>query len=423
MLSIIELKDKKIQELTGIARNLGIKLPQTIKKDELIITIIKEIARREGAEYREGILETHPDGYGFLRSPQNSFMQGPEDVYISQSQIKRFNLKTGDLISGFIKVPIDGSTKFPAMVKIELVNGFPPEKVKARPSFDDLIPFFPTRRIKLEIEGENDLTRRIVDLFCPIGHGQRGLIVSPPRAGKTILLQKIAQSIRKNHPETHLIVLLIDERPEEVTDWKRKVNAEIISSTFDEPAERHTHVSKIVLERAKRMVELGQDVVILLDSLTRLTRAYNVLADHTGRTLSGGLDATALIEPRKFFGAARNIENGGSLTIIASCLIETGSRMDDVIYEEFKGTGNMEIILDRKLAERRLFPAIDLKKSGTRREELLLKENVLNRVWILRKIMAEMSNIEAMEFLHQKMRLYSSNEEFLNAMTQEKGRI
>ncbi len=420
MIDILELKQKKTNELISFAKEMGIKIPQAVKKDDLVLMIIREFAKREGAEFREGVLEIHPDGYGFLRSPQNSYLQGSEDVYISQSQIKRFGLKTGDLVSGYIKVPIDGSVKFPAMVKIELVNGVPPSEVKKRPNFDDLVPFFPTRKIKLEIEGDDDLTRRIIDLFCPIGHGQRGLIVSPPRAGKTIMLQRIAQSIRRNHPETHVIVLLIDERPEEVTDWKRKVDAEVVSSTFDEPAERHSQVSKIVLERAKRMVEMGKDVVILLDSLTRLTRAHNVLASHTGRTLSGGLDATALIEPRKFFGAARNIEGGGSLTILASCLIETGSRMDDVIYEEFKGTGNMEIILDRKLAERRIFPAIDLKKSGTRREELLLSSSVLNRVWILRKLIAEMGNIEAMEFLIQKMRLYRTNEEFLNAMTQQK---
>jgi len=420
MINILELKQKKTNELVSLAKKIGIKVPQSVRKDDLVYMIIQEYAKREGAEFREGVLEIHPDGYGFLRSPRNSYLQGTEDVYISQSQIKRFGLKTGDLVSGYIKVPIDGSVKFPAMVKIELVNGVSPSELKKRPEFDDLVPYFPTRRIKLEIEGEDDLTRRIIDLFVPIGHGQRGLIVSPPRAGKTIMLQKIAQSIRKNHPETYVIVLLIDERPEEVTDWKRKVNAEVISSTFDEPAERHAQVAKIVLERAKRMVEMGRDVVILLDSLTRLTRAHNVLAAHSGRTLSGGLDATALIEPRKFFGAARNIEGGGSLTILASCLIETGSRMDDVIYEEFKGTGNMEIILDRKLAERRIFPAIDLKKSGTRREELLLSSSVLNKVWILRKLIAEMSNIEAMEFLTQKMRLYRTNEEFLNAMAQQK---
>ncbi len=420
MISILELKQKKTNEIISLAKEMGIKVPHSVKKDELIYMIVQEYAKREGAEFREGVLEIHPDGYGFLRSPKNSYLQGVEDIYISQSQIKRFELKTGDLISGYIKVPIDGSVKFPAMVKIELVNEAIPQELKKRPNFDDLVPFFPTRKINLEVDGDEDLTRRIIDLFVPIGFGQRGLIVSPPRAGKTVMLQKIAQSIRKNHPETYLIVLLIDERPEEVTDWKRKVEAEVISSTFDEPAERHAQVAKIVLERAKRMVEMGKDVVILLDSLTRLTRAHNVLATHSGRTLSGGLDATALIEPRKFFGAARNIEEGGSLTILASCLIETGSRMDDVIYEEFKGTGNMEIILDRKLAERRIFPAIDLKKSGTRREELLLTTPILNRVWILRKLIAEMGNIESMEFLIQKMRLYRTNEEFLSAMAQEK---
>ncbi|MEO0291099.1 MAG: transcription termination factor Rho [candidate division WOR-3 bacterium] len=420
MIDIVELKQKKTNELISLAKELGIKVSQSIKKEELIFAIAQETARREGAEFREGVIEIHPEGYGFLRSPKNSYLQGTEDVYISQSQIKRFGLKTGDLVSGYIKVPVDGTVKFPAMVKIELINGLPPQELKSRPEFDELIPYFPTRRIKLEIEEEEDLTRRIIDLFVPIGHGQRGLIVSPPRAGKTVMLQKIAQSIRRNHPDTYVIVLLIDERPEEVTDWKRKVDAEVISSTFDEPADRHAQVARIVLERAKRMVELKKDVVILLDSLTRLTRAHNVLAAHSGRTLSGGLDATALIEPRKFFGAARNIEEGGSLTIIASCLIETGSRMDDVIYEEFKGTGNMEIILDRKLAERRIFPAIDLKKSGTRREELLLPNSVLNKVWILRKLIAEMSNVESMEFLIQKMRLYRTNEEFLEAMTQQK---
>ncbi|MEN3044429.1 MAG: transcription termination factor Rho [Candidatus Hydrothermales bacterium] len=420
-MDIAELKQKKTNELVSIAKELGIKITHSVKKDELIVAIAQEYAKREGAEYREGVIEIHSDGYGFLRSPKNSYLQGVEDIYISQSQVKRFGLKTGDLVSGYIKVPIDGSVKFPAMVKIELINGLPPVELRTRSNFDDLIPYFPTRKIKLELEEEeDDLTRRIIDLFVPIGHGQRGLIVSPPRAGKTVMLQKIAQSIRKNHPETIVIVLLIDERPEEVTDWKRKVDAEVISSTFDEPAERHAQVAKIVLERAKRLVELKKDVVILLDSLTRLTRAHNVLAAHSGRTLSGGLDATALIEPRKFFGAARNIEDGGSLTILASCLIETGSRMDDVIYEEFKGTGNMEIILDRKLAERRIFPAIDLKRSGTRREELLLSTSVLNKVWILRKLIAEMGNIESMEFLIQKMKLYRTNTDFLEAMTQQK---
>jgi len=381
---------------------------------------MRQIAKREGADFREGVLEIHQEGYGFLRSPKNNYLQGQEDVYVSLSQIKRFGLRTGDRIAGLIKIPTEMNGKYPALVKIESINGRSFEEIKKRPFFDDLIPFFPEEKFKLEREDEENYSTRVVDLFTPIGKGQRGLIVSPPRAGKTVLLQEIAKSIRKNHPEVYLIILLIDERPEEVTDWKRKVDAEIISSTFDEPAERHAQVSQIVLEKAKRMVELGEDVAILLDSLTRMTRAYNVLAPHSGRTMSGGLDATALHMPKKFFGSARNIENGGSLTIIATCLIETGSRMDDVIYEEFKGTGNMEIILDRRLSDKRIFPAIDLKRSGTRREELLLSQNVLNKVWVLRKILSEMAPDEAMEFLLQNMKLYKTNEEFLKAMTESK---
>ena len=419
-MELLELKEKKMQELIEIAKEMGIKAASSMKKEELIYEIMKQMAKKEGADFREGILEIHPEGYGFLRSPKNNYLQGPEDVYVSLSQIKRFNLKTGDRVAGLIKVPTEMDGKYPALVKIESINGRPPEEMKKRPFFDDLVPFFPEEKFKLEREGEENFSMRVVDLFTPIGKGQRGLIVSPPRAGKTVLLQEIAKSIRKNHPEVYLIILLIDERPEEVTDWKRKVDAEIISSTFDEPAERHAQVSQIVLEKAKRMVELGEDVAVLLDSLTRMTRAYNVLAPHSGRTMSGGLDATALHMPKKFFGSARNIENGGSLTIIATCLIETGSRMDDVIYEEFKGTGNMEIILDRKLSDKRIFPAMDLKRSGTRREELLLSQNVLNKIWILRKILSDMTPDESMEFLLQKMKLYKTNEEFLKAMTESK---
>lgn len=419
-MELLELKEKKMQELIEIAKEMGIKSPTSMKKEELVYEIMKQMAKKEGADFREGILEIHSEGYGFLRSPKNNYLQGPEDVYVSLSQIKRFNLRTGDRVAGLIKVPTEMNGKYPALVKIESVNGRPPEEIKKRPFFDELTPFFPEEKFKLEREDEENFSMRIVDLFTPIGKGQRGLIVSPPRAGKTVLLQEIAKSIRKNHPEVYLIILLIDERPEEVTDWKRKVDAEIISSTFDEPAERHAQVSQIVLEKAKRMVELGEDVAILVDSLTRMTRAYNVLAPHSGRTMSGGLDATALHMPKKFFGSARNIENGGSLTIIATCLIETGSRMDDVIYEEFKGTGNMEIILDRRLSDKRIFPAMDLKRSGTRREELLLSQNVLNKVWILRKILSEMTPDESMEFLLQKMKLYKTNEEFLKAMTESK---
>jgi transcription termination factor Rho len=419
-MEFLELKEKKLHELQEIAKELGIKSFSNMKKEELVYEIMRQIAKKEGADFREGILEIHQEGYGFLRSPKNNYLQGQEDVYVSLSQIKRFGLRTGDRIAGLIKIPTEMDGKYPALVKIESINGRTPEEIKKRPFFDDLTPFFPEEKFKLEREDEENYSMRVVDLFTPIGKGQRGLIVSPPRAGKTVLLQEIAKSIRKNHPEVYLIILLIDERPEEVTDWKRKVDAEIISSTFDEPAERHAQVSQIVLEKAKRMVELGENVAILLDSLTRMTRAYNVLAPHSGRTMSGGLDATALHMPKKFFGSARNIENGGSLTIIATCLIETGSRMDDVIYEEFKGTGNMEIILDRRLSDKRIFPAIDLKRSGTRREELLLSQNVLNKVWILRKILSEMTPDEAMEFLLQKMKLYKTNEEFLKAMTESK---
>ena len=419
-MELLELKEKKLQELQEIAKELGIKSFSNMKKEELVYEIMRQIAKREGADFREGILEIHQEGYGFLRSPKNNYLQGQEDVYVSLSQIKRFGLRTGDKIAGLIKIPTEMDGKYPALVKIESINGRTPEEIKKRPFFDDLIPFFPEEKFKLEREDEENYSMRVVDLFTPIGKGQRGLIVSPPRAGKTVLLQEIAKSIRKNHPEVYLIILLIDERPEEVTDWKRKVEAEIISSTFDEPPERHAQVSQIVLEKAKRMVELGENVAILLDSLTRMTRAYNVLAPHSGRTMSGGLDATALHMPKKFFGSARNIENGGSLTIIATCLIETGSRMDDVIYEEFKGTGNMEIILDRRLSDKRIFPAIDLKRSGTRREELLLSQSVLNKIWILRKILSDMAPDEAMEFLLQKMKLYKTNEEFLRAMTESK---
>ncbi|RKZ01647.1 MAG: transcription termination factor Rho, partial [Candidatus Hydrothermota bacterium] len=355
-------------------------------------------------------------GFGFLRFPEHNYQPSAEDIYVSPSQIKRFALRVGDEIGGLVRPPKEGE-RFPALVKVLSVNDDDPEKSRSRPIFERLTPFYPTERFRLERPDDNDLSMRIVDLFVPMGKGQRGLIVSPPRAGKTVLLQKIANSIVKNHPEVILIILLIDERPEEVTDFKRQVNAQVISSTFDQPAERHTHVAEIVLERAKRLVELGKDVVILLDSLTRLARAYNVVTPHSGRTLTGGIDSTALIKPKKFFGSARNIEEGGSLTIIATALIETGSKMDEVIFEEFKGTGNMELVLDRRLADRRIFPAIDLNRSGTRREELLLSQEELNKVWVLRKVLSEMDPVEAMEFLIQKMKLTATNQEFIKSLT------
>ncbi len=419
-MTLQELRSKKIAELYEIAKQLNIVNYSSYKKDELIKKILDAQAEKDGKQFREGVLEIHQDGgFGFLRLREYNYNPSPQDIYVSPSQIKKFGLRPGDEISGFVRPPKEGE-KFPALIKIEAVNGIPPEEIRNRPSFEKLTPFYPTEKINLEVPDAEDLSMRIVDLFVPIGKGQRGLIVSPPRAGKTVLLQQIANSIKRNHPEIYLIILLIDERPEEVTDFKRKVEAEVISSTFDQPAEKHTHVAEVVLERAKRLVEVGKDVVILLDSLTRLARAYNVVTPHSGRTLTGGIDSTALIKPKKFFGSARNIEEGGSLTIIATALIETGSRMDDVIFEEFKGTGNMELVLDRRLADRRIFPAIDLNKSGTRREELLLPKDVLNKVWILRKVLSEMNPVEAMEFLQEKMRLTVNNAEFLKSLTENK---
>jgi transcription termination factor Rho len=417
-MDIQELKKKKITELYQIAKDLEIPNYSSYRKNELIHKLIEAQAKKNGLSFKEGVLEILPDGFGFLRLQDHNYFSSPEDIYISPSQIKRFGLRTGDVISGFVRPPKD-SERFPALVKVELVNGDSPEKAKSRPHFEKLTPFYPTEKINLEVNDTDDLSMRIVDLFVPIGKGQRALIVSPPRAGKTVILQQIANSITRNHPEITLIILLIDERPEEVTDFKRQVDAEVVSSTFDQPADRHVHVADMVLEKAKRQVELGKDVVILLDSITRLARAHNVVTPHSGRTLTGGIDSTALIKPKKFFGSARNIEEGGSLTIIATALIETGSRMDEVIFEEFKGTGNMELVLDRKLADRRIFPAIDLNRSGTRREELLLTKDVLNKVWILRKVLSEMNPVEAMEWLQDKMRLTRTNEEFLKSLTQQ----
>ncbi len=415
-MEIIELSKKKVLELHNIAKELGLANFTDLKKQDLIHAIIEAQTKRAELVPVDGVLQIHPEGYGFLRSPNYNYLQSQDDIYLSISQIRKFNLKVGDHIKGLARPPREGERYF-AMIKIEFINDIALADFRERILFDNLTPLYPDARIHLEIEGKNDLSMRIVDLFTPIGKGQRGLIVSPPRAGKTILLQKIANSIVANHPEIKLIVLLIDERPEEVTDFERSVNAEVVSSTFDETPDRHTEVGEIILERAKRMVEAKKDVVILLDSLTRLARAHNAVVPHSGKTLSGGLDSTALQKPKKFFGAARNIEEGGSLTIIATALIDTGSRMDEVIFEEFKGTGNLELILDRRLSDRRVFPSLDLYKSGTRKEELILTESEINRLWILRKLLSEMNTIEQMEFLTEKMHRTKSNKEFLESMS------
>ncbi|TET59456.1 MAG: transcription termination factor Rho [Candidatus Stahlbacteria bacterium] len=417
-MEIIELKKKKVTELHDIARGLGLFNYTDLKKQDLIHAIVEADTQRSDLVPVEGVLQIHADGYGFLRSPNYNYLQSPDDIYLSISQIRKFNLKIGDHIKGLARPPREGERYF-AMIKIEYINNIPLAEFRSRVVFDSLTPLYPNERIHLEIKDKNDFTMRTIDLFTPIGKGQRGLIVSPPRAGKTVILQKIANSITTNHPEITLIVLLIDERPEEVTDFERSVDAEVVSSTFDETPNRHTEVAEIILERAKRMVEAKKDVVILLDSLTRLARAHNAIVPHSGKTLSGGLDSTALQKPKKFFGAARKIEQGGSLTIIATALIDTGSRMDEIIFEEFKGTGNLELILDRKLSDRRIYPALDLHKSGTRKEELILTESELNRLWILRKFLSEMNVIEQMEFLTEKMRRTKTNKDFLDSMSGE----
>ncbi len=430
VMDITELQSKKVAELQKIAKGLGVTGYSDLKKQELIMKILEKMQEQrvaageaeEGEEqngiiFSKGVLEILPDGYGFLRSANYNYLPSPDDIYVSPSQIKKFNLKTGDTIAGQVRPPKEGE-RFYALLRIETVNGLPPEKARERILFENLTPLYPTKRIRLEtVPGEYSM--RILDLFAPIGKGQRGLIVSPPKAGKTVLLQKMANSIMRNHPEVKLIILLIDERPEEVTDMERSVgpDVEVISSTFDEPPERHMQVADMVLEKAKRLVESGKDVVILLDSLTRLARASNLVTPHSGRILSGGIDASALIKPKKFFGAARDTEEAGSLTIVATALIDTGSRMDEVIFEEFKGTGNMEVVLTRELADRRIFPAIDINKTGTRKEELLLEPEELNRVWILRKILSEMSPVEAMEFLLEHMKGTKNNKEFLKSMS------
>lgn len=414
-ISISELKQKKIQELLEMADGLNIENATSLKKQDLIFAILQNQIEKIGTVYGSGVLEILPEGFGFLRSPDYSYLPSPDDIYVSPSQIRKFGLRTGDLITGQIRPPKENERYF-ALLKVETVNGKQVEETANRPLFDNLTPYYPTKKIKLEYN-PTDYSTRVMDLLTPVGKGQRGLIVAAPRTGKTMLLQSIAKAIKTNHPEIYLIILLIDERPEEVTDWKRQVTeAEIISSTFDEPAQRHCQVSEMVIERAKRLVEEGIDVVILLDSLTRLARAYNAITPSSGKVLSGGLEATALQRPKRFFGTARNIEEGGSITIIATALIETGSRMDDVIFEEFKGTGNMEVHLDRKLADKRIFPSIDIGASGTRKEELLLPPDVLNKVWILRKVLSTLSPIEAMEFLLSKLKGTKSNKEFLELM-------
>lgn len=416
-MNLNELKKKKIGELTEIAKELKVEGASGMVKQELIFSLLQAQTAKNGLIYGEGVLEILPDGFGFLRAPDYSYLPGPDDIYISPSQIRRFNLRTGDTVSGQIRPPKDTERYF-AMLKVEGVNFENPEVAREKIIFDNLTPMYPQERIKLETGNPENLSARIMDLLTPIGKGQRGLIVSPPRAGKTMLLQNIANSITKNHPEIILMVLLIDERPEEVTDMERSVEGEVVSSTFDEPAQRHVQVADMVIEKGRRLVEHHKDVVILLDSITRLARAHNAVVPPSGKVLSGGVDSNALHRPKRFFGAARNIEEGGSLTIIATALVDTGSRMDEVIFEEFKGTGNMEIQLDRRLVDRRVFPTIDIQRSGTRKEELLLDENDLNRIWLLRKVLQSMNTVESMEFLQEKMRDTRSNKEFLDSMNQ-----
>ncbi len=413
-MNLVELKNKNIRELVSIAKAYNIDGASAMRKQELIFALLQAQAEMNGLIYGEGVLEILPDGFGFLRSQNYNYLPGPDDIYVSPSQIRRFNLRTGDSISGQIRPPKDNERYF-ALLKVEAVNYEDPEIARDKILFDNLTPLYPDRRIRLEADPDN-LSTRVMDLLTPIGMGQRGLIVAQPRTGKTMLLQNIANATAANHKDAYLIVLLIDERPEEVTDMQRNVRAEVVSSTFDEPPQRHVQVAEMVIEKAKRLVEHKKDVVILLDSITRLARAYNSVVPPSGKILSGGLDSNALHRPKRFFGAARNVEQGGSLTIIATALIDTGSRMDEVIFEEFKGTGNMEIVLDRKLADRRIFPAIDINKSGTRKEELLIAPEDLNRIWILRKLLSPLNPIDAMEFLLDKMHGTKTNADFLASM-------
>jgi transcription termination factor Rho len=414
-MDIKELKNMEVGALAAMASELGVEGARNLPLRELLYKVIKAHASNDASVIAEGVLEKLNDGYGFLRAPEASYLPGPDDIYVSPSQIRRFGLLTGDTVSGQIRLPKPGERYF-ALGRVDAVNGSDPEHARDRLAFDRLTPLYPQNRIKVEVPDTEDMSGRVMDLMTPLGMGQRGLIVSPPRTGKTMLLQTIARAVATNHPDIVLMVLLIDERPEEVTDMERSVQGEVISSTFDEPATRHVQVAEMVMEKAKRLVESGRDVVLLLDSITRLARAYNAVIPASGRVLSGGLDANALQKPKRFFGAARCVEEGGSLTIMATALIDTGSRMDDVIFEEFKGTGNMEINLDRKLADRRVFPAVDLLRSGTRKEELLLSKMELDRTWILRKVLQQMSAVEAMELLRDKMLKTASNEEFLKSM-------
>jgi transcription termination factor Rho len=413
-MNLAELKDKTVADLNMVAKELNVTGTSGLRKQELIFRILEAQTEKNGLVFGEGVLEILPDGFGFLRAPSSNYLPGPDDIYVSPSQIRRFDMRTGDTISGQIRPPKEGERYF-ALLKVEAINFENPELAKDKILFDNLTPLYPEKRVRLE-RPDGELSTRIMDLLTPIGMGQRGLIVAQPRTGKTMLLQSIANSITANHPEMILMVLLIDERPEEVTDMQRSVKGEVVSSTFDEPAQRHVQVAEMVIEKAKRLVEHKRDVVILLDSITRLARAYNTIQPASGKVLSGGIDSNALQRPKRFFGAARNIEEGGSLTIIATALIDTGSRMDDVIFEEFKGTGNMEIHLDRKLADKRVFPAIDITRSGTRKEELLLSEKELNRVWLLRKVLQPMGTVDAMEFLMEKIRQTKTNADFLDSM-------
>ncbi len=415
-MDIAELKQKSVAELHALAEQLTITNYSGLRKQDLIFRIEQALLDQETVIRGEGVLEILPEGYGFLRSPDWNYLYGPDDIYVSPSQIKRFDLRTGDTVMGQVRPPKEGE-RYLALLKVESVNYEEPEKTKHRIAFDNLRPRYPDEKIKLERKVP-DLSMRVVDLLSPIGKGQRGLIVAPPKAGKTILLQKLANAIAENHPESTLIVLLIDERPEEVTDMQENVKAEVISSTFDEPADRHVQVADMVIEKAKRLVEHGRDVIILLDSITRLARAHNVVVPHSGKILSGGVDANALHKPKRFFGAARNIEGGGSLTIIATALIDTGSRMDEVIFEEFKGTGNMELVLDRRLADRRIYPAIDIQRTSTRKEELLMDKDALQRTYRLRNFLADMPTVEAMEFLLERIKRTKNNKEFFSTMAQ-----
>ena len=415
-MNLKELKEKKITDLTAIAKELKLEGAAGMRKQDLIFAILNATAEKKGAIFGEGVLEILPDGFGFLRAPDANYLPGPDDIYVSPSQIRRFSLRTGDTVSGQIRPPKEGERYF-ALLKVSEVNFEDPAVARDKTLFDNLTPLYPEERIYLETTPDN-LSMRVMDLAAPIGKGQRGLIVAPPRTGKTMLLQNIANSITTNHPEVYLIVLLIDERPEEVTDMQRSVKGEVISSTFDEPATRHVQVAEMVIEKAKRLVEHKRDVVILLDSITRLARAYNTVVPPSGKILSGGVDSNALHKPKRFFGAARNIEEGGSLTIIATALIDTGSKMDEVIFEEFKGTGNMELQLDRRLVDKRTFPAIDINKSGTRREELLVNKISLQRIWLLRKVLSSMNVVDSMEFLLDKLAETKGNGEFLDSMNQ-----